>query len=141
MKELNIYLAGACKGLADEGVTWRNDTFEKFNLAQQYLDLVTYKIYDPTDYFPRDGSKSLTAKQTKNFYMKYLIANSDLILVNLNNTENSVGTGQELQYAVDKEIPIVGFGKENVYEWLPGDCDVVFDTLEEAVDYIINYYD
>ena len=81
MKELNIYLAGACKGLADEGVTWRNDTFEKFNLAQQYLDLVTYKIYDPTDYFPRDGSKSLTAKQTKNFYMKYLIANSDLILV------------------------------------------------------------
>ena len=86
-------------------------------------------------------TKSITAKQTKNFYIKYLIANSDLILVNLNNTENSVGTGQELQYAVDKGIPVIGFGKQNVYEWLPEDCDVVFDTLEEAVDYIINYYD
>ena len=57
-----------------------------------------------------------------------------MILVNLNNTENSVGTGQELQYAVDKGIPVIGFGKQNVYEWLPEDCDVVFDTLEEAVD-------
>ena len=36
---------------------------------------------------------------------------------------------------------LIGFGKQNVYEWLPEDCDVVFDTLEEAVDYIINYYD
>ena len=121
MKRLNIYLAGACKGLVDEGTSWRNEAFERFILA--------------------DGSKSITAKQTKNFYIKYLIANSDLILVNLNNTENSVGTGQELQYAVDKGIPVIGFGKQNVYEWLPEDCDVVFDTLEEAVDYIINYYD
>ena len=66
-----------------------------------------------------------------------------MILVNLNNTENSVGTGQELQYAVDKGIPVIGFGKQNVYEWLPEDCDVVFDTLEEAFkswDYVNYYY-
>ena len=30
MKRLNIYLAGACKGLADGGVNWRNEAFEKF---------------------------------------------------------------------------------------------------------------
>ena len=119
MKRLNIYLAGACKGLVDEGTSWRNEAFERFILAQKYLDLIAYHLYDPTEYFPRDGSKSITAKQTKNFYIKYLIANSDLILVNLNNTENSVGTGQELQYAVDKGIPVIGFGKQNVYEWLP----------------------
>ena len=88
MKRLNIYLAGACKGLVDEGTSWRNEAFERFILAQKYLDLIAYHLYDPTEYFPRDGSKSITAKQTKNFYIKYLIANSDLILVNLNNTEN-----------------------------------------------------
>ena len=82
MKRLNIYLAGACKGLVDEGTSWRNEAFERFILAQKYLE-----------------------------------------------------------YAVDKGIPVIGFGKQNVYEWLPEDCDVVFDTLEEAVDYIINYYD
>ncbi len=83
----------------------------------------------------------MSSKQTKTFYTKYLISNCDLILVNLNDTENSVGTGQELQYAVDREIPVIGFGKRNVYEWLPDDCDVVFETLNEAIDYIVNYYD
>ena len=28
MKRLNIYLAGACKGLVDEGTSWRNEAFE-----------------------------------------------------------------------------------------------------------------
>ena len=57
MKRLNIYLAGACKGLVDEGTSWRNEAFERFILAQKYLDLIAYHLYDPTEYFPRDGSK------------------------------------------------------------------------------------
>ena len=56
MKRLNIYLAGACKGLVDEGTSWRNEAFERFILAQKYLDLIAYHLYDPTEYFPRDGS-------------------------------------------------------------------------------------
>lgn len=139
MKELKIYLAGACKGLEDLGATWRGEALKNFLAAQKYLDHIKYKIYDPTEYFSRD--RAVDATQVKRFYTKYLIANSDLILVNLNDTENSVGTGQELQYAVDKEIPVIGFGKKNVYEWLPSDCDVVFETMDEAIDYIINFYD
>ena len=53
MKRLNIYLAGACKGLVDEGTSWRNEAFERFILAQKYLDLIAYHLYDPTEYFPR----------------------------------------------------------------------------------------
>lgn len=141
MKELKIYLAGACKDLSDGGIGWRNETVKNFIAAEKYLDDIRYKIYDPTEYFPRDGSYNKSNKQVKAFYMKHLISNCDLILVNLNNTENSVGTGQELQYAVDKEIPIIGFGKQNVYEWLPDDCDVVFETSNEAIDYIVNFFD
>lgn len=141
MKELKIYLAGACKGLPDLGVTWRSAALKEFILAEKYLDDIRFKLYDPTQYFPRSAENSVSGKQTKTFYTKYLISNCDLILVNLNDTENSVGTGQELQYAVDREIPIIGFGKRNVYEWLPDDCDVVFETLNEAIDYIVNYYD
>ena len=48
MKRLNIYLAGACKDLPDGGETWRNETFERFILAQKYLDLIAYHLYDPT---------------------------------------------------------------------------------------------
>ena len=36
MKRLNIYLAGTCKGLVDEGTSWRNEAFERFILAQKY---------------------------------------------------------------------------------------------------------
>ena len=53
MKRLNIYLAGACKGLVDEGTSWRNEAFERFILAQKYLDLIAYHLYDPTEYFPK----------------------------------------------------------------------------------------
>ena len=48
MKRLNIYLAGACKGLVDGGTSWRNEAFERFILAQKYLDLIAYHLYDPT---------------------------------------------------------------------------------------------
>lgn len=139
MKELKIYLAGACKGLPDLGTQWREEATDYFS---DYNDLFDRKIrvYNPTMYFPRDGDNSISNKQIKQFYLNYLIKNCDLVLVNLNNSIASVGTGQELQFAVDKEIPVVGFGKENVYEWLSDDCDVVFDTMEQALNYIVDYF-
>lgn len=140
MEELNVYLAGACRGLPDLGKTWRK---ECATTAKDFNDIFagTYKLnlYDPTEYFERDGSNSKSNRQVKNFYLKYLIHNCDVVLVNLNDTQYSCGTAQELQYAVDHEIPVIGFGKNNVFEWFPVDCDVVFDTMDEALDYIIDY--
>ena len=73
--------------------------------------------------------------------MIFLTTKSDLVIVNLNNSNSSVGTGQELEHARMKGIPIVGYGTENIYLWeSEEDCDVVFNTEEECVEYVLDYY-
>lgn len=69
-----------------------------------------------------------------------MIDRSDLVIVNLNDSDSSVGTGQELEHAVCKNIPIVGFGTENIYPWEEEDCQVVFEDLYECVNYVVEYY-
>lgn len=143
MKEqFGIYLAGACRDLPDEGKTWRKDVKEYFEDYGVFFseDCKNLKIYDPTKYFARDGSNTLEKKQVKRFCLKHIIKNCDVVLVNLNNSNYSVGTGCELQYAECHEIPIIGFGKKDVYEWFPDYCDVVFDEMQDALDYIIDFY-
>ena len=138
-KTVQVYLAGACRGLPDEGRLWRHNVIVDFSKSYGYTDKKIIAL-DPTRFFARDGSDMVSNKQVKNYYMKTLIKNSDLVLVNLDNTANSVGTGCELQYAECHEIPIVGFGGTDCYEWLPEYCDVIFKDLDEALEYIKEKY-
>lgn len=135
-----MYLAGACRDLPDEGTEWRRNAVEKVSLYNKYFQDCKIIAHNPCAYFPRNGNNFISQKQIKQFYMKSIIKKCDLVLVNLNDTQHSVGTGCELQYAECHEIPIIGFGKKNVYEWFPDYCDVVFDTLDEALEYILDYY-
>ena len=69
------------------------------------------------------------------------ILHSRLVLVNLDRTRTSPGTAQELQFAVDNQIPIIGFASgDEVYPWLKVDCQVVFSSMLQAIDYISDYY-
>ena len=64
-----------------------------------------------------------------------------LVIVNLDDSDSSVGTGQELEHARMKGIPIVGFGTKNMYPWeVEVDCQVVFDNIDDCLDYVIRYY-
>lgn len=47
----------------------------------------------------------------------------------------------EVQYAVDHDIPVIGFGITDVYPWIADSCTVLFETLDEALKYIEIYYD
>ena len=62
------------------------------------------------------------------------------MLVNLNHTNTSVGTGMEVQKAIDWSVPIIGFGTTDIYPWIKDSCDVVFENLQEALEYIKEYY-
>ena len=139
MKEFVIYLAGASKNVPDEGFTWRKSAE---NELYRYADILNYKIkvINPNDYFTYKEKRHKTNKQIKEFYMDK-VRHSNLILVNLNNTNTSPGTAQELQCASDNLIPIIGFGTENIYLWLSeADCQVVFNEMNEAIEYIVNFY-
>ena len=51
-------------------------------------------------------------------YFLHKVSKSDLLLVNLDNSNSSVGTGMEVQKAFDTGIPIIGFGTKNIYPTL-----------------------
>lgn len=63
------------------------------------------------------------------------------MIANLDNSDSSIGTAQEIQFAIDKGIPVIGFGTKNIYPWISEvDCQVTFETMIEVVDYIRDYY-
>lgn len=138
-KELRIYLAGRCKGLDDGGKTWRKKITDRLkNLIDDHNNKVY--IFDPTEYFDYNEKTYQSQKQIKDFYY-YNLRNSDIMILNANDSAESIGTAMEVQFAVDNGIPVLAFGTENTYPWIVEvDAQVVFDTLEEVVDYVRDYY-
>ena len=138
MDTVNIYLAGACRDVPDGGVEWRKTASERLEKIAEWCGR-SVRVIDPTKYFSYEIKKHRTDKQVKEFYLSK-VAKCDIVLLNLNNTSCSVGTGQECQFAKDHGIPIIGFGTEDVYPWLDVDCQVVFEDMTLALDYIRDYY-
>lgn len=139
IETLKIYLAGACKNEADEGKEWRDQITERLEKVAEWSNK-NLKVINPTKYFSYSEHKHKSQKQLKEFYLNK-ISKCDLVIVNLNNSDTSIGTAQEIQYAVDIHIPIIGYGTQNIYPWISEvDCQVTFDTMIETVDYIRDYY-
>lgn len=140
MRDFQIYLAGKTGGLTQvEANSWRNNVK---NILENYESkrFNNIRVINPNDFFNYYKTLHKTHKQIKRFFMSQ-IDKSDLVIVNLNNSNSSVGTGQELEHARMKGIPIVGYGTENIYAWeSEEDCDVVFNTEEECVEYVLDYY-
>lgn len=137
--DLTVYLAGKCRGLSDEGTQWRNEIAVKLQTVAEWINS-DIRVIDPTKYFSYSENKHKSNKQVKEFFLDK-ISQCDLVIVNLDDSDSSVGTAQECQFAVDNRIPIVGFGTKNMYEWIAEvDCQVVFDSMHEVVDYVRDYY-
>lgn len=128
---ITVYLAGACEHVPD----WRKDAMAAFYKIAKYDELKACVI-NPSDY----DQQNQTDRQIKSFLFSK-IRQSDVMLVNLNYSSKCIGLAQEIQHAVDQYVPIVAYGRLDVHPWLANvDCDVVFNTLEEAIEYIRDYY-
>lgn len=133
MDKFEIYLAGGCKHEDDEGAGWREI------LCHDWKDVPNIYLINPLNYFRYSMDWHQSDRQVKKFYQSR-IKKCGAVIVNLNNSDKSCGTCQEIQYAVDHDIPVIGFGHDNVYPWLLVDCQCIFDTAEEALEYIMDYY-
>ena len=133
MKQIKIYTSGAEKNATTEHTSWRQ---EIKTLENKYI-----KFINPMNHFDYDTRPASSAKECRNYFM-WLIDKCDIVLVNLDYTDKSVGTGMEVHHAYDTNKPIIGFGikQDTWYEWVIDECDVVFNTAEEAIDYIITHY-
>lgn len=137
--DLTIYLAGACKNVSDEGKGWRDEITVMLNTVAEWCNKKV-KVINPTKYFSYSEKKHKTQKQVKEFYMNKVL-NCDIVICNCDYTNMSPGTAQEVQFAIDHKIPVIGFGHKEAYPWIEEvDCQVVFDSMHEAIDYIRDYY-
>lgn len=137
MELFEIYTSGATKNIeADDSLQWRKVT----KACLEHCDTnYKVKVFIPEYYFNYHTDHPKTDKQCMKHFM-YRLDRSELMIVNLNNSNTSIGTGMEVQRATDNGIPIIGFGNSNIYPWIEECCDVTFETLEEALNYIEKYY-
>ena len=134
-----IYLAGASYFEEDEGAGWRNKAVQMFKTVVKDVD-VQVRVFNPLDFFSYSEVKHQSDTQVKQYYMDQ-IKHSRIVLCNLDRSRTSPGTAQELQYAIDNKVPIISFcTDDNVYPWLKVDSQVVFSSMLQAVDYIVEYY-
>ena len=139
METIRIYLAGPCYYEDDEGKGWREKAVQMLKTATDDKEICV-RVINPVDFFSYSEAKHQSDTQVKRYYMDQIL-HSRLVLVNLDRTRTSPGTAQELQFAVDNKIPIIGFESgDEVYPWLKVDCQVVFSSMLQAIDYISDYY-
>ena len=137
-QSLRVYLAGRCKGLEDGGVTWRQEIAKQLQAVAEWQDK-QIDIFDPTKYFSYAEQKHKTQKQIKDYYF-YQLQRCDIVILNANDTAESIGTAMEVQKAVDCGIPIIAWGKNNTYPWITEvDVMVLYDSMHEVVDFVRDY--
>lgn len=135
MKKLNVYLSGNVRNAEDDFQNWRDECFD---YAQYYNNL---NFIDPVKYFNYTNKQPKTSKQCLDLFM-YVIEKSDVLLVNLDLSNSSIGTAMEIEHAFCKGVPVIGFGWDKLtwYNWVEERCSVVFENLEEAIIYISGTY-
>ena len=135
MKNNTIYLAGKMSGLSiEEMAQWRNDF--KFKLK---CNTDKFHIVSPTDYYSFEVKKHKTEREVMDYDL-WIVRNSSLIVVNLD-YPNSLGTAIEL-YEANKHcgIPVIGFGTIENHPWIEECVTVKFDTMDEVIEYIMEFY-
>lgn len=138
-KPLIIYLAGPYENADDESNEWRDEISKKLEVVAQWCDQ-PIKIVNPVKYFSFIKKNYNSNKQVKSFYFNKIL-HSDLVVCNVDYTAKSPRTAQEIQYAYDNNIPIIGYGTKDYCPWIAEvDCQVVFESMHELVDYVRDYY-
>lgn len=139
MEKFKIYLAGKMSGLTFEQMnTWR------MNANLLFKDESDNKIHtiNPCEYYNFEiDSNTYTEKEIMKFDL-HMVKQSDLILVNLEYPD-TIGTAIELFHASEVlHKPVIGFGLKVMvpHPWMMLCVDKMCVTLEDAVDYILDFY-
>ena len=136
MNKVYVYLSGATKNVHDHFQNWRLDAEFK---AKVYENI---KFINPLKYFNYNPAhQPKTDKQCLNLFT-WQVERSELLLVNLDHSEESIGTAMEVEHAYCHGIPVIAFGsQENTwYNWVKERATVVFEDLDEACFYIKETY-
>lgn len=133
-----VYLAGCISyfyntNQPQRATVWRDK-------AVNFLNDINIKCFNPCEESERCWTYPQGGVLKQNyFYLK----NSDIILLNLDMIEDSIGTIWEVSTAWNEHKVVIAFGKTH---WLDRPhmqtlIDVHFNALDEALEYIADMYD
>lgn len=141
---VKIYLCGKCTGLSIEEMTiWRNEIINEFVKRD-----CNFKIINPCDYYASEeffNENRISSFRQENTVREFdinAVKHSDIIIVNCENINTSVGSIFEIAIAKEYNIPIVAFNYNNkIHSWIDTCIQEYFNTIEEMIIYIIKYYE
>lgn len=145
-KRLKIYAAGAMSGLSlDEMIEWRERVRSLLNKCSELKENPEYEIdfINPAKYYNTEINNHKTEKEAFIWDLNH-VRTSDIIVVNLNGLNTSIGTSIEIYEAWKNNIPIVAFGNDEIYKdihpWLK-ECITRVDSNEISLcNYIYDFY-
>lgn len=144
-----IYLCGAMQvyeNRSEVAKIWRNKVKEYF--SEYCLD---FECISPTDYYEYGSDYRKSEREVMRFDLRK-VKESDVILVNLRNIRQSVGSHDEIFYSYMLGKPIIRFVEEDiagdklinyVHEWKYEQIDRIEtgnNELVNACKHIKNYY-
>jgi nucleoside 2-deoxyribosyltransferase len=134
----SIYLAGAISYFYNINQNFRATEWR--DKAEKHFEQFDIKCFDPC----KESSRCWEYPQEGLIKQNYFyLQNCDIVLVNLDMINDSVGTIWELSMAWKEHKPVVAFGKT---PWLKRPhmrslFNVRFETLDEALDYITDMFE
>jgi nucleoside 2-deoxyribosyltransferase len=138
---LTIYLCGAMSKFYEEG---RYDKAVKWRYyAKKYFAESNIRLFDPTDNsemhftYPEDYQKGVIYQNLT--YLKHC----DIVLVNLEHFDDSIGSIFEVTAAWLEHKPIIAFGKCDKWKSRPhfnAMITVQLNNVEDACSYILSMY-
>ena len=141
-----LYMAGKMKDITvREAIEWAK------NLDRELIECGAegkYLMHIPAEYYNYDNfSPDYNTEREVMLFDLSLVRKCDILIVNLKDINNSVGSHFEIAtaYAVnsfgDKHIAIIGLGDvKNVHPWIIESFDKVCENTYELADYLMNYY-
>lgn len=131
-----VYLAGSCKNVSvEERNGWRNNICDMLDANSENL-----KAFNPNIHFSYEKNNPNNEKLVMDFFL-HRLSECDIVVFNLNNSDKSVGTGIEFGKALAENKFIIGFGNENVYEYMRDKCSVVLEDVDEVVDFLAEHFE
>ena len=142
-EKIKIYTAGKMKGLTFyEQLKWR---IELSHAIKNKTDKNISFIHPPL-FYNYEQNDYQSEREVKEWEMNQ-IKNSDIIIVNLDEINDSIGTHFELSFAEamnslgHKHIYIIGVGgkDEEIHPWIELSLFRKENNFEDVAEYVVNY--
>lgn len=140
MRKTKIYLAGKMSGISfDESNEWRME----FKKAMQFYAPSPCIVINPNDYYNFKNPTHKSEKEVMQYDLNH-VRNSDVVVVNLEGLNTSIGTAIEMFLAAENNIPIIALDTSNCWEymhpWLKECISRTENSVAKLCRYIADYY-